>query len=277
MKGFREIVRSHLDERLKRNLPALSESECMETCVVVAPHPDDETLGCGGVVCKKIAAGANVHFVFVTDGTASHSSLPVLDLKAMREREAIDAISQLGAGPDDVTFLEIPDGSARRHVDEIADRLVTLFNEFAPQGIFVPHALDPLADHEAVHQAVRRALDIRRFPVTVYEYPVWYWYHWPWVPIFGDRFGMWKKALRQSITTGFGTGSVSTLNTSALVAEFLVQKQAALSAHVSQVTKPEDEDKWPILAEVGGGEFLDRLMGDHEYFTRYKLYGRENG
>ena len=118
-------------------------------------------------------------------------------------------------------------------------------------------------------------MDIRRSSVTVFEYPLWYWYHWPWVPIFGDGYGMWKKALRQSIITGFGTRAISTLNASARVADFRDQKQAALAAHVSQVSKPEGEDEWPILAEVGHGGFLARLMSEYEYFTRYHLFGDE--
>src|SRR5579885_2284019 len=58
--------------------------------LIIAPHHDDETLGCGGVIALKRAAGVPVQVVILTDGSRSHleqASLPVADIIASRRRE----------------------------------------------------------------------------------------------------------------------------------------------------------------------------------------------
>lgn len=272
MTMFRAFVRSRLERQLTRRLAGFCDDDWKAACVIVAPHPDDETLGCGGVACKKIAAGAPVHFAFVTDGSASHSGHSASSLRELREQEAIDAVSRLGAGAGAVTFLRFPDGSADGHVDEIAGALVALFDDLSPEQVFVPHELEPPADHKAVWRAVRNAVALRRAPVTVFEYPVWFWYHWPWVPVFGDGLGMWRQALRQTLATGFGRGAVSRLNTRVCVGDVIALKEAALAAHVTQTRKPEGRPDWPVLSEIGRGGFLERLVSGFEFFNRYTLY-----
>jgi LmbE family N-acetylglucosaminyl deacetylase len=238
--------------------------------MVVAPHPDDETLGCGGVAAKKIAAGARVHFVFVTDGTASHPALAPAALRAIREAEAAEAVARLGSRAEDVTFLGIPDGCAAKHVHAITEKIAGLLDAFSPESIFMPHAEDLTADHLAVNRAVRRALSCRLEPITVLEYPVWYWYHWPWVGIGGDLPRMWRTALRQTVRTRFGLGALRTLNTRAYVGDALPRKRAALAAHASQMERSAED--WPVLSDLGRGDFLARLLTDHEMFTRYRLH-----
>ena len=81
--------------------------------LVVAPHPDDESLGCGGLIAKLAAAGRLFHTLFVTDGGASHSASfkwPRRRLAAQREWEAADALHFLGIGGHARTFLRLRDG-----------------------------------------------------------------------------------------------------------------------------------------------------------------------
>ena len=69
--------------------------------VVVSAHPDDETLGCGGLIARATARGETVHTLFVTDGGASHlnsRAWPRARLGARREAEAEEALRRLGAG-----------------------------------------------------------------------------------------------------------------------------------------------------------------------------------
>jgi LmbE family N-acetylglucosaminyl deacetylase len=270
MKGIRHRALSFLDRRLEGRLPVLDESDWACSAMVVAPHPDDETLGCGGVAAKKLAVGARVHFVFVTDGAASHPALAPAALRAIRQAEATEAVARLGARADNVTFLGIPDGHAAQHAGSIADRLAGLLDAIAPESVFIPHAQDVTPDHVAVNLAVRRALDRRAAPTTVLEYPVWYWYHWPWVGIGGDLPRMWRTALRQTVRARFGLGALRTLNTRAYIGDALPRKRAALAAHASQMQRSAED--WPVLSDVGRGDFLARLLGDHEMFTRYRLH-----
>lgn len=272
MVDFRRLASSALDGRFSERLAEFAERDWLASAIVFAPHPDDETLGCGGVVSKKIAAGADVGVVFVTDGAASHASKVAPDaLRVMREAEGVEAVVRLGGSAENVTFLRFSDGRATQHVGEIADAVVPLLRTRSPQSVFIPHAKDPPPDHIAVNQGVGLALARHGRPVTVFEYPVWYWYHWPWVRLGGDLPRMWRTTLRQSLKTGAGLRGPSTLNVRAYVGDVLARKRDALAAHVSQMQRPADVEDWATLSDLAGGDFLARLMNDYEMFTRYQV------
>ena len=81
--------------------------------VVVAPHPDDESLGCGGLIAEACAEGRPVRVVVVSDGTGSHpasKAYPKARLRDLRENEARQAVKELGLDPGkDIEFLRLPD------------------------------------------------------------------------------------------------------------------------------------------------------------------------
>ncbi|HXV31050.1 MAG TPA: PIG-L deacetylase family protein [Sinorhizobium sp.] len=242
------------------------------SAVIFAPHPDDETLGCGGVAARKLASGAEVRFVFVTDGTASHPTLMQPDaLRTTREVEALEAVRRLGGSSESVTFLRFPDGAAFHHIHEITKAIAPLLGAWQPQSVYVTHAKDPPSDHIAVNAAVRAAAHAHGRPLTVFEYPVWYWYHWPWVRPRGDLPKMWRMTLRQTIRTAVGLRALSTLNTLAHISEVVDVKRHALAAHASQTQRLGGHDDWKILSDLSGGDFVARLLADHEMFTRYDV------
>src|ERR1700712_4437889 len=72
------------------------------TCLILAPHPDDESLGCGGLIAACVAAGPPPIVVILTDGAGSHHSpsYPPERLRAVREQEARQAVAHLGLPPD---------------------------------------------------------------------------------------------------------------------------------------------------------------------------------
>ncbi len=267
-----------LERALRGRLVPFRADDWAASAVVVAPHPDDETLGCGGVICKKIAAGADVQFVFVTDGAGSHRlEAGPAALGRMRRQEALAAARCLGVGPDRVTFLNIPDGRAADHRAGIARDLAARFRDWKPDAVFVVHGGDPPPDHQAVFAAVSDAIHLYGQPVTVFEYPVWYWYHWPWVALTGDLPRMWRKNLRQTARTLGGLRTLSRLNVLADVSDVSDIKQRALGAHRSQTERPQGRSDWPILADLGKGDFLARLTRDYEAFLRYDANVRNAG
>ena len=80
--------------------------------VVVAPHPDDESLGCGALISEAAAAGRSVRIIVLSDGTRSHpnsKAFPREKLRALREEEARRAASALGVGVSQITFVGLPD------------------------------------------------------------------------------------------------------------------------------------------------------------------------
>ena len=77
--------------------------------LVLAPHPDDESLGCGGLIAAAAAAGLPLRVVVVSDGTGSHPAVPPARLKALREAETRAAIAALGLPPKALGFLGLAD------------------------------------------------------------------------------------------------------------------------------------------------------------------------
>src|ERR1700712_111201 len=78
------------------------------TCLILAPHPDDESLGCGGLIASCVAAGRTPLVVILTDGAGSHPNsrtFPPDRLRAVRAQEARDAVGCVGLPPGRVVLM----------------------------------------------------------------------------------------------------------------------------------------------------------------------------
>ena len=147
--------------------------------LILAPHADDESLGCGGLIALAAAGGHAVHVVILTDGAGSHPNskeFPPARLRAVREQEALTAITILGLGPADLSFLRLPDtaapvaGPAFEHAIHAIGRLILVTGAAT---ILAPWQHDPHCDHEAAHlMAVAVA---ERHRLRQWAYPVWGW------------------------------------------------------------------------------------------------------
>ncbi len=146
--------------------------------VVVAPHPDDESLGCGGLVAAARKAGRAVGLIVVSDGCGSHTHsrlYPPAALRALRERETLDAAGMLGLAPGDVRFLGLPDAGvpdAGPAAAAAADAVLACVEEVAASAVFVTWRHDPHCDHAAAAGIVDHARP-RLGGVRVLAYPVW--------------------------------------------------------------------------------------------------------
>src|SRR5947209_4351316 len=86
----RPAGRALLGFLLRRRLREWSADELRQPALVFAPHPDDETLGCGGAIVRKKRAGAVVKIVVMTDGSASHpGQIDPDELKKLRAEEML--------------------------------------------------------------------------------------------------------------------------------------------------------------------------------------------
>lgn len=117
------------------------------SALVIAPHFDDEVLGCGGLVGLLTSAGASVRVVFCSDGGA---------LGARRREEARQAAAVLGL--DGFDELDLPDGALAQHVEAMAEGLRRVLVQRRPQLVLVPSPLEVSADHRAAFAALHRAL-----------------------------------------------------------------------------------------------------------------------
>lgn len=124
--------------------------------LVVAPHPDDETLGCGGSICGHVARGDRVTAVFLTSGELGLKHLAREKAWRVRETEARKAGGILGiAGID---FLRMADWSAGKHIRSAAPRLRTVLQRDKPELIYLPHPGEWHPDHQAALPLLRTAL-----------------------------------------------------------------------------------------------------------------------
>ena len=155
-------------------VPALVDRPPGHRVAVVAPHPDDELLGCGGTLCKHLDAGDDVSIVFVTSGerTAALSLHAKEQRVSRREAEAAAAAATLGLGPDRLMFLRYPDGGVAAG-RPAATSLAQALQGLAPDLVYVPFPYEAHADHVAAAQLVAGALATVRSVRTISLYEVW--------------------------------------------------------------------------------------------------------
>lgn len=146
--------------------------------VVLAAHPDDETLGAGGLVADAAARGLPVTVVVVTDGAASHpgSTTGAESLVATRAEEARVAVGLLGHDVELVRWA-VPDGAVREARAEITERLRPLLP--GPGGVLVaPWIGDGHRDHRVLGEiAAELVAEAGASAPRLLQYPIWLW-HW---------------------------------------------------------------------------------------------------
>lgn len=210
-----------------------------DTVLVVAPHPDDETLGCGGAIALLRSLGCLVQVLVISDGTQSHPrsrKYPPAALKALRESETLAATSTLGIDVSNVTFMELPDGAIptpdAHGFKEAVTKCSAILAKIAPKIIFLPLRSDPHPDHRATWQLIHQALKITSpipsapQPLTpsqnprIIEYPIWDWDPEQRRLLEPQRFTAWRLD----------------------ISEVVAKKQIAIAAYRSQTTNLIDDD-----------------------------------
>lgn len=148
--------------------------------LVVAPHPDDETLGCGGLILRARQKQQSVSVLFLTDGAASHPGHPTLTPQALasqRRSEAREAASLLGLADTDVAFLDLPDGTLP-HLSQTArvaaiQAIAAQLQLLRPATICAAYRSDGSSEHEAAFQLLSAALHFTVLKPRLLEYFVW--------------------------------------------------------------------------------------------------------
>jgi LmbE family N-acetylglucosaminyl deacetylase len=140
--------------------------------LVLAPHPDDEALGCGGTIALHADQGDPVHVIIATDGAAGdpEGHYRGADYAALREEEARRAAHILG-----VTSLEFwgyPDGGLAE-VTGLSERVVEALMAIRPGLVYHPSTAEVHSDHSALARAVVRALRAVATPPQAAAYEVW--------------------------------------------------------------------------------------------------------
>jgi LmbE family N-acetylglucosaminyl deacetylase len=147
--------------------------------LILAPHPDDETLGCGGLAIEASKRGRPPLIVAVTDGAASHpgsTAYPPERLKLLRAAELRSAAQILGVPKQRVRSLNLPDTRARREGPEFeraAQAVGSLIRDHSVTNLLASWTHDPHGDHQATACIASIVAQIVR--VRLLFYPVWGW------------------------------------------------------------------------------------------------------
>lgn len=143
---------------LKYSLP-LEEKLPARNILVIAPHADDESIGCGATVHMHVNGGGKASVVFCTsDGQT-------------RDNEAKEALKTLGV--TDPIFLGYKTETLKSE-NSLPVRLSVSIEERQPEIVFVPFFMDNHEDHRAVNEALISAYRVRKTDFMIYAYPVWF-------------------------------------------------------------------------------------------------------
>jgi LmbE family N-acetylglucosaminyl deacetylase len=124
-----------------------------DTVLVVAAHPDDELLGCGGTIARHAREGAKVHVLFMTDGVGARGSSVG---EAARRKSAEAALKILGA--EAPVFLNFPDNAMDGVVLlDIVKKVEETVARVKPTIVYAHHGGDLNVDHQATHRATMTA------------------------------------------------------------------------------------------------------------------------
>jgi LmbE family N-acetylglucosaminyl deacetylase len=184
--------------------------------LVLAPHPDDETLGAGGLIARLCKAGVPVTIVAITDGEHAYADTP--NLADIRILEQIEALHRLGVPERMIHRLHLPDRDVSGYEERLAELLLPFVT--ADTHLVAPWQRDFHPDHEAAGRAAARVAQWKNLPITYYLF--WTWHR-------GEP----------SMLSGLGVTKLR------LTDGELKLKLHALQAHVSQF---EHGDGQPILS-----------------------------
>lgn len=139
--------------------------------LVLAAHPDDESIGCSGTMALLTEGGrAEVTVAFATDGEATTGSASTpAETGRLRAAQARESCRLLGV--ERLRFLGLPDGSLAARTAELARHITALVEELEPEVVFVPWFLDGHPDHQALTPAL--ALAGLRDDLQVWAFETW--------------------------------------------------------------------------------------------------------
>lgn len=122
--------------------------------MVVAAHPDDEAIGCGGTIAKHMDDGDQVHVVIMTDGVGARNNLG--ESERIREKEKNSALGFIS--PSSIHQFNFPDNKMDTvSLLEVTKKLEAVIDEIKPERIYTHFAYDLNVDHRITYQAVMTA------------------------------------------------------------------------------------------------------------------------
>ena len=216
------------------------------TTLIVAPHADDESLGCGGIIALMRKFNQDVFILLLSDGTLSHpnsTAYPKEKLRDLRESELIKAGAVLQVPSENIIFCRYRDRSVpskeSKEFEPAVQKITKLIEMIKPTSIFVPWRRDPHPDHRAAYEIITASNTIH---AKTYEYPIWM-----------HQIGTEEEAPNAKEVMPFRINISSVLDL----------KQKAIAAHESQITDLITDDPEGFKLS---NEMLDQFNVPYETF-----------
>jgi len=207
--------------------------------VVFAPHPDDETLGCGGTIAKKISQGYEVIIVIMTDGRHAFSKVFGIDsdptpeeLKEIRKEEVLRAVKILGVPKENVIFLGFEDGSLEENADKAVETIKEIMIKYSPSEIYFPFIKDFHPDHRAANRMIKKCAQELRLTCLKNQYSISHKYA-RLGPLFERILNLFRKSIVEVD-----------------VSDFLDLKKIAVGEFTSEISTISDEQKKPLIEKT---------------------------
>jgi len=201
-----------------------------EKMIVFAPHPDDETLACGGTIIKKLQEGLNVYIILMTDGRHSHDLILRIkepspeQIARIRTAEFKEATMILGVNPENKLLLGFEDTKLGQHMTEAKKIVVEILLKISPSEVYLPYRSDGPEDHRSTYEIVRDSITRTNTHPRIFEYPVW---------------AVWDGKIPQH---GLKVQKVD-------VSRELAKKKEAVSKYKSQISKCFPKQKKAVLSK----------------------------
>lgn len=179
IKMIKTLIRYSRIRILRKLLPSKHNSLTIDSLLFIAPHPDDEIIGCAGLIQQTLKAGKKIDVVILTGGGKSHASCCNIDeatLIEARRKLSRKAAQIVGLPLEHLHFLNYPDGGISYENKE-TERLKQLIEELSPEAIFIPHKGEGWSDHVEAGNVIRK---LKLSGIQLYEYCVWFWYYNVW-------------------------------------------------------------------------------------------------
>jgi len=226
--------------------------------IVFAPHPDDETLGCGGTIAKKLSEGYDVSVVFMTDGRHSLTELGVssrptpFEMKEIRREDAMRATKILGLQEKNLLFLDFEDKTLEKHERQVEEKIVEILKDVSPVEVFFPQEREYNIDHRVTNMIIRRAIEVSNLHPIEYQFII------AWSFPFYLLIHVMNERTFDLFTPKFVRGNLISVD----ISEFLRLKEMAIKEYKSQITVLSSGQKRPALKR----SFLKRFLKNEEKF-----------
>jgi LmbE family N-acetylglucosaminyl deacetylase len=217
--------------------------------IVFAPHPDDETFGCGGTIAKRIGEGYDVLVVVMTDGR--NAFLKVLgiasdpmpqELKEIRKEEVTRATKILGVPEENLLFLDFEDGTLERNEDEAKRKVIKILRDNVPVEVYFTCEKDVNIDHRVTSRIVTDSIKELGLDTAKYQYSIVRKYARV-DPVMDNLLNIFKRNMVHVDVT-----------------KFLPLKEAALREFKSEITVISNRQQKPIM------EHIEKFLKDKETF-----------